>query len=66
MDARPSENVLAEAIRIAEGDAAKARDWYFNMPLRELNGRTAACAVEDGDEQRVLRLLELYELGSLG
>lgn len=62
----PSEKVLAEAVRLAGGDLEKALQWYFNMPLSELNGLTPASAVQGGQEGKVLRLLEFYDLGSLG
>lgn len=61
-----SEKVLAEATRLARGDSAKAREWYFNYQLRELDGLTAAAAVMQGREADVLLLLEFYEAGPLG
>ncbi len=64
MDA--SEKVLAEATRLALGDTAKAREWYFNEPLHDFDGQTAAAAVTQGREADVLLLLEFYEAGSLG
>lgn len=66
MGGEPSTRVLAEAVRLAGGDASKARNWYFNTPVRELDFRTAARAVEDGDEDKVVQLLEIYDLGFLG
>jgi hypothetical protein len=61
-----SDKVLAEATRVAGGDAAKARRWYFNELLREFDGQTAAAAVAQGREADVLLLLEFYEAGPLG
>lgn len=61
-----SEKVLAEATRLALGDAQRARRWYFDVPLVEFGGLSAAAAVEQGREADILRLLEFYEAGSLG
>ena len=65
MDAT-SDKVLAEATRLAGGDPAKAREWYFNEPLHEFDGQTAAAAVMQGRGADVLLLLEFYEAGPLG
>lgn len=65
MDAA-SDRVLAEATRLAGGDAAKARKWYFNEALHEFDGETAAAVVSQGREADVLLLLEFYEAGHLG
>lgn len=61
-----SERVLAEATRLAGGDAQRARHWYFEVALPEFDGLSAAAVVEQGRESDLLHLLELYEAGSLG
>lgn len=58
--------VIAAAVRLAQGDHAKAEQWFNTFPLPEFGGQTAAQAVSNGRGADVLRLLELYDLGSLG
>lgn len=61
-----SEKVLTEAMRVAGGNIEKARAWYFNEPLREFYGQTAASVVALGREADILLLLEAFEDGYLG
>ena len=56
----------SEALRLAEGDVGRTEEWYRHFPLPELGGLTAAQAVDVGRESDVLRLLQMYEFGSLG
>jgi len=66
MESNISEKVLAEAAKLAGGDVAKARRWYFEQPLPEFERQTPATLVARGREADVLRLLEVYEAGFLG
>jgi hypothetical protein len=61
-----SEKVLLEAARLNGGNTSKALEWYFEEPLREFGGQTAATVVSQGREADVLRLLEMYEAGASG
>lgn len=58
--------VIAAAVRLAQGDHAKAQHWFHTFPLPEFGGQTAAEAVKSGRGADVLRLLEIYESGPLG
>ncbi len=58
--------VIAAAVRLAKGERAKAEQWFHTLALPEFAGQTAAQAVNNGRGADVLRLLELYDLGSLG
>lgn len=51
---------------LADGDAAKAREWHFNERRHEFDGETAAAVVSQGREADVRLLLEFYEAGHLG
>jgi hypothetical protein len=66
MKADASEKVLSEVTRLAGGDVAKGRRWYFETPLPEFDQQTPAALVAAGREADVLRLLEVYEAGFLG
>lgn len=59
------QKVLTQATLMA-GDVERAKEWYFNYPLPEFDGQTAEAAVARGREAEVLRLLEMYDAGSLG
>jgi hypothetical protein len=61
-----SKKVLAEATRLADGDAGRAQRWYFETALPEFNGLSASAVVDQGREADLLQLLELYKAGSLG
>lgn len=61
-----SETVLAEATRLASGDASKATHWYFNAPLREFGGQTAAALVKQGRGPELLKVLDSYQQGPVG
>lgn len=65
MPVKASEAVIAEMTRLC-GEPGKAQHWYFNEPLREFDGKTAATLVSLGQEPDVLKLLEMYEAGSAG
>ena len=61
-----TDTVLARATRLAAGDASKAAYWFFNAPLKELDGKTAACLVSEGRAADVLRVIDSYEQGPAG
>lgn len=57
---------MAVAVRLAGGDAEKAKRWYFDYPLPEFDGQAPSAVVANGREEDVLRLLDMYESGASG
>lgn len=65
MTEKGDERILRRA-REVFGSAEVAKQWFDTESLRELRGRTAAQAAEQGHTEAVLRLLDLIAGGFIG